>query len=112
MGMGIGPSWGRSAGVSAAATSTSKTAPNPNPHRFQIRWIKEYSNCTAALVHYPDCDNFEGEKLLVFSGMCAAKIRAMRVLDPHFREDMNLIARLRPDELGMRVLKKIAIEKK
>lgn len=105
--MGIGPSWGRSAGVSQAATPTSQTAPNPNPHRFQIRWIKEYADVTVAQVYYPDCTTFDGEKILVFAGRCAARVRALKKLDPHFTEDSEIIARVRPGAAGEVMLRRL-----
>lgn len=80
---------------------------NPDPHRFHINRIYEIADVTVVDVTYPNCTTFDGRKILVFDGHCMALLKVARVLDPHFLSSNTLIARLRPDAAGMRLLDRI-----
>lgn len=69
---------------------------NPNPHFFQVRKMKKFGRFFVALVRYPHCNNFEGDKVLVLTKNPAE----MRVLDPHFQPGGYIVARFRPTTEG------------
>ncbi len=74
--------------------------PNPDPLRFTIERVKETGPYLAGLIHYPDCTNYEGRKIIVFEGLTETKLRSMKYLDPHFFEGGPVMARFQPDESG------------
>ncbi len=74
-------------------------APNPNPINWRLVDKYEFKNGSVLIVHYPDCTNFEGKKIMVYSG----KYREKEELDPHFQESGGPIARFRPDFDGLKM---------
>lgn len=110
--MGIGPFRSEShRGLLAAAFSSGGSdefdrrevfvdLPNPNPENFTIERVQRAGSYVCALVHYPDATNFEGRKVIVFNDTTEEDVTGTEVLDPHFAEDGNIIARFRPDEEG------------
>lgn len=76
---------------------------NPDPSNFII--IKSYDrrDYCAVMIRYPDCDNYEGLKILVFNELLE-KITRQTVLDPHFTDKSGLycvpIARFEPTQQG------------
>jgi hypothetical protein len=72
---------------------TSPTNSAPDPSNYTIREIKYYKHCTFIRVHYPNCSNFEGEKIVVVEGY----FKPIGDFDPHFSKDNDIIARFRPD---------------
>lgn len=81
------------------------TTPNPNPYNFKIKWKSLVNGNTILLVNYPDCNTFDGNKLILMKGD-HSKTKFSN-LDPHFFESCNnyIIGRFRPDKEG----KKLAI---
>jgi len=76
---------------------------NPNPRRFTINKILSVRRFVIVSVHYPDCQNYEGAKILVFENVSVKAIRNLRYLDPHFCESkshLSPIARFAPTEEG------------
>lgn len=76
---------------------------NPNPKNFKILKNKKINDFLILWVHYPDCNNYEGRKILVFEGVTLSKLKRQKVLDPHFSEANNYcspIARFVPTEKG------------
>lgn len=75
---------------------------NPNPTRFTIWQIQGIGRFTIVRVHYPDCRNFEGEKILVFEGVSVKAVKSLRTLDPHFCDGAHVspIARFVPTKQG------------
>jgi hypothetical protein len=76
------------------------TAPNPDPENFRIERVLQTGKLLGAMVLYPDCENFEGRKLMVFEGLDEEELRERTSLDPHFTEEGEIIARFKPDEQG------------
>ena len=73
---------------------------NPNPKNFKIMKLLELEN-TYAEIHYPDCNTFEGLKVMVFRGKVAEKLLAAKEIDPHFDEKgLSPMARFEPTEYG------------
>ena len=76
---------------------------NPNPRKFRIVRVQAVNGFTLAEVHYPDCSNYEGRKILVFAGVSPAKVRALTSIDPHFCDDAahaSPVARFEPTLRG------------
>ncbi len=92
--------------------------PNPNPARFSIKETIQIGKVLVAKVHYPDCTNYEGVKVLVFSNCKDEDLRKRKTLDPHFSpfhyvETYNLhlngpIARFEPSDKGWELAIKFA----
>lgn len=83
----------------------SATAPNPNPSRWELIRYEVYPNAYVAEIRYLDCTNFDGKKVIVFTG----EFKGFPTrLDPHFDESSNIIARLAPTELGWIIANQIA----
>lgn len=76
---------------------------NPVPTRFTVVRTEQCGRFTVAEIHYPDCQNYEGNKILVFEGTSVAKVRKLRSIDPHFcerKEHISPIARFAPTKRG------------
>ena len=91
----------------APRTRVVKTVPgDPNPRRFTILRVKKIRRFTIALVKYPDCTNYEGNKILVYERISIASLRATTYLDPHFTKNQaspSPVARFEPTEYGWRL---------
>ena len=76
---------------------------NPDPRNWIIKDIEVRNNFTIAYINYPNCDNFEGNKILVFKGDVSNEILNSSVLDPHFCDGNHLspIARFIPTAYGL-----------
>jgi hypothetical protein len=93
--MGIGPRFGMSGDTGNLTTG------NPDPFKFSV--VKRYQEgvFSALQVHYPDCKNFEGNKILVFNDSEELdKKLTSKNLDPHFFEGSALLARFAPTKEG------------
>jgi len=76
-------------------------ATDPDPAKFRIQDIEQVGVFVVAIVHYPNCTNYGGDKVLVWKNTKVSRIKAMKLIDPHFLEtDRNLIARFRPTTEG------------
>lgn len=81
-------------GISPISSSGSG---NPDPTNFSIHDIAtwkhyEFGELNIVRVNYPDCNNYEGNKILIFEG----KFQPAYVLDPHFSPENSLIMRVEP----------------
>jgi len=102
--LGIGMSRGSSncGSTSTAALRQPVRDGNPNKYRFNVKRRKNIGNACVAEINYPDCDNHDGDKILVYSD---ANILDMGLealcLDPHFLHVGNSpVARFEPTEIG------------
>jgi hypothetical protein len=76
---------------------------NPNPKRYSLLRWGAHCGWLVLWVNYPDCTNYEGNKILVFQGCTLADIAAQGAIDPHFSESKTFIspvARFEPTERG------------
>jgi len=78
---------------------------NPDPKRFKIIRQEHFYPYTLLWVNYPNCTNFEGNKILVFRGD-PSYITDVVFLDPHFAEGKRLIARFVPTDEGWDMARK------
>jgi len=78
---------------------------NPDPKNFKITMLIKSEGFTLAKVKYPDCVNYEGEKILIFEGDVSNELLTTKEIDPHFCGEAHLspIARFRPDANGLRL---------
>ncbi len=77
--------------------------PNPNKFRWVIEDDREHPNGWVVIkIHYLDCTNYEGRKILVFdSAEKFAAIYRSAAIDPHFSEDSySPVARFVPTARG------------
>ena len=74
--------------------------PNPNPARFEILRAVTIGPALIVEVHYPDCINYEGRKILLFAEMTVDELRAKKTLDPHFTPGGGPVARFEPTSVG------------
>jgi len=69
--------------------------------RFEIKRHWGMGRFVVLFVNYPNCTNYEGNKILIFENISLKEIRSWRNLDPHFLDDgKSPIARFRPDTDG------------
>lgn len=86
-------------------TEVTKPDPrNPDPYHFKIEKAQKSKNdkFILAQVHYPNCTNFKGMKLMIIN-MSSMQLLTAKKLDPHFFEegsDANIVARFRPTAAG------------
>ena len=99
--MGIGPRW--SCGNDRdKAPSTPLWLPNPDAKNFFIRAALQVDEYLIAQIHYPNCINFEGHKVMVYKGITYAQLKARKEIDPHFKDQdkFSPIARFIPTHEG------------
>lgn len=77
---------------------------NPNPHLFKIIQIEQFDNCYMSVINYPNCTNFEGNKILITTWDPRNRIS----IDPHFSSGYGLIARFEPSPEGSRLARLLA----
>lgn len=77
--------------------------PNPDPNNYKIVKAKEVGNYLILKINYPDCTNYEGNKILVFKAKTLIDIVNQKYIDPHFFIDSKIaspIARFIPTDGG------------
>lgn len=74
----------------------------PNPNNYKILRYKEIFNALVIEIEYPDCNNYEGRKILVFD--CTySELMKQKVIDPHFSDNKEFyspVVRFVPTEIG------------
>lgn len=74
---------------------------NPNPKNFRIIKHQHIRHYLVMHVVYPNCTNFEGNKILVFRDVIdPTSLLNATDLDPHFFPDSKLVARFVPTNIG------------
>ena len=84
-------------------TLSEKALPNPNPSRWRILSHYELDKYLVIKINYPDCTNYEGNKILVFEDVTLSKLTKQKMIDPHFSENKKYhspVARFEPTESG------------
>ena len=77
----------------------------PDPANFEIQKLTDKGGgYIIARIRYPDCTNYNGDKILLFKDMTRTHIESLNRLDPHFSDDRNSpIARFKPTGEGFRL---------
>lgn len=78
-------------------------APNPDPRKYVIQDYKYVGKNLVLKIRYPDCNNYEGTKILVFEGCTILALREQGIIDPHFSDTktrISPVARFEPTDRG------------
>src|ERR1051326_3031036 len=70
----------------------SKNLPNPNPSNYEVLESQEVGRYLVLKVKYPDCINYEGVKIMVYSGVELEDLEVRGVIDPHFSENKKQLS--------------------
>lgn len=55
------------------------------------------------MINYPNCTNFKGNRICVYTNISKKEVQSLRVLDPHFSNEnkgLSPYARFEPTEAG------------
>lgn len=77
---------------------------NPDPYNYKIKSYTQLYNYLILEINYPNCLNYEGNKILVFKGVTLKDIKKQKCIDPHFSDNKNYIspiARFEPTKEGL-----------
>jgi hypothetical protein len=77
--------------------------PNPNPSNYKIVKVQQIGDYLLMLINYPDCTNYEGNKILLYKDITLVKLLCQQKLDPHFCNNKKYhspIARFEPTDFG------------
>ena len=86
--------------------------PNPDPSNFKIRKHKQYGKYLLVIIKYPDCKNYEGNKILLYKNAEIDDLKNQGSIDPHFsnnREYHTPVARFEPTDNGWLMAETLAI---
>jgi hypothetical protein len=117
MGISIGHNWSCSADDYDRIFKTKekvveeKPLPNPNPKRFKVINHIQEGKFLIVLVNYPDCTNYEGNKILMYDGINMYNLLQQGSIDPHFSNNpkkRSPIARFVPTLNGWEMALKLA----
>lgn len=80
----------------------SYTSNDPDPKRFTLEKTLEVGTFVIVLIHYPNCTNYEGRKIIVFKDVTVENLRNLKSIDPHFCDKCKIspIARFEPTDRG------------
>lgn len=87
--------------------------PNPNPKNCQITFTYTLGRYLVIKVHYPDCTNYEGNKVLVYKDVTLTQLKQQGSIDPHFSDNPKFhspIARFVPNDEGLGLAIKMIVE--
>lgn len=95
-----------SRGTNSNQEATASTNPNPDPKRYSIKRMHKKGDFLIIKINYPDCTNFEGNKILVYKGCTIVDLVQQGSIDPHFSDSKEFhspIARFKPDDEGWKM---------
>lgn len=88
-----------------------KVLPNPDPTNFKIIVVAQIGRNLVAKIKYPDCTNYEGQKICVYKSVSATEFCNLNTVDPHFTEGRySPFARFKPTKEGWAAALKLAKE--
>jgi hypothetical protein len=76
---------------------------NPDPKNYSIVRHNETKHSVLVLINYPDCHNYEGNKILLFLDTTLEKLKSQKYIDPHFSNISRFkhpFARFEPTDFG------------
>jgi hypothetical protein len=88
---------------SAPSCPTPPKLPNPDPANYKIIKSEQRGRFLVLMIHYPDCTNYEGKKILVFRDVTPLDLLNQKIIDPHFFKSSNVkspVARFEPTDDG------------
>jgi hypothetical protein len=91
-------------------TRIERVVSTPDPSNFEILKREAINGFTLLFVNYPDCKNYEGNKILVYDRkVCVTALIMTKKLDPHFfTKGDSPIARFEPTDRGWEMAKSFA----
>lgn len=87
-------------------TNTEVINNNPDPKNFTIQKFQEWKGHSIIWINYPECTNYEGNKILVFDYTLNRDIINWKLIDPHFSNSTKFkspIARFEPTQRGWKL---------
>jgi len=78
-------------------------AGNPDPSNYVLVKAEELPGYLVVMIKYPDCTNYEGNKILLFEDLTLVQLVNQKLIDPHFfnsTEFKSPIARFVPTDAG------------
>jgi hypothetical protein len=79
---------------------------NLDSSNYRIIKSKKIDNFLILFINYPNCTNFEGNKILVYINSTIDDLYTQRSIDPHFSDNKNYIspiARFIPTDIGWKM---------
>ncbi len=76
---------------------------NPNPENYNIIKSRQINEFLIVLINYPDCINFEGNKILIYKDCNIQQLINQKTIDPHFSDSVKFyspICRFIPTDKG------------
>ena len=77
---------------------------NPDPNNYQLVKAEEKNGYLVVMIKYPDCTNYEGNKILVFKDLTLLQLVNQKLIDPHFfpanKKFKSPVARFVPTDEG------------
>jgi hypothetical protein len=77
---------------------------NPDPNNYQLVKAEEKNGYLVVMIKYPDCTNYEGNKILVFKNLTLLQLVNQKLIDPHFfpadKKFQSPVARFVPTDEG------------
>jgi len=76
---------------------------DPDPSKFEIKKVHRQNNHLVVLIHYPNCINYEGNKIIVYKNTELNILSNALQIDPHFTEkdiELKPFARFEPTDDG------------
>jgi len=80
-----------------------RTSSTPDPEKYVIKKSYQKGKYLVILINYPDCKNYEGNKILVFENIYLDDLKRQGIIDPHFSDNgkyYSPIARFEPTNRG------------
>jgi hypothetical protein len=92
-------------------TKSKKRPEAPDKTNFNIIKLEQVNYNVVIWVNYPNCTNYEGNKICVYKNTDFYDFVNIRILDPHFSKDETLspFARFEPTENGWKMAIQIAL---
>jgi len=81
----------------------SKKLPNPDPYNYVINKYDYVDEFLLVDITYPDCNNYEGRKIMVYENVVIDDLKKQVSIDPHFSSNKRFhspIARFEPTTEG------------
>lgn len=88
---------------SAILSIVNKKIPNPDPTNYRIIKSEVWGVYLIIKINYPECTNYEGNKILLYKNTSLEELIRQGSIDPHFCKNDNYhspIARFEPTEQG------------
>lgn len=78
--------------LSSSSYDEPQNLPNPVPVNYRIVRYLQLNNFLIVKIRYPDCTNYEGDKILVYKNTSIKRLERQGSIDPHFSDNPNMIS--------------------